>query len=473
MSKYTRLGKNTALVFIGNAGAKLIGLLMLPFYTRWLSVEDYGTTDIINVYVSLLLGLTTACIAEAVFIFPKDQSYEKQKSYFSSGLCFAFCTLLITAFLFKIVTFIFVYRNIQNSFTSNVSLVYGLLATTFLQQYIQQFVRSIDKMKVYSTTGIVLTTCTALLSFLIIPRYGVFGYVFALIFANLTAAVYSFLTSGAFKYMSAKAVQKTISIEMLKYSVPLIPNGIMWWLVGALNRPLMENQLGMHAVGIFGVANKFPGILSMLFTMFAVSWQISVLEEFGKEGYTLFFNKMFRAMITGSMLLFFIIAISSKLIVSIFTTSSFYEAWRYVPVLTLGVLFSSISGFAGNNFSATREGKYFFYSSVWGAGAALLGNFILIPRFGIMGAAASVPISFAVMAVSRVLYGWKYVKIQNIKRYLLMLLMGVGTIFILLYMQTAWLRYSSLGFVCILFIVINYDAKNDAVKLFRMVKAKL
>ncbi|MDR0364995.1 MAG: polysaccharide biosynthesis protein, partial [Bacteroidales bacterium] len=84
MGKYRRLGKNTLLVFIGNMGAKIIGLLMLPFYTRWLSVEDYGTTDIINVYVSLLLGLATACVAEAVFIFPKGQPVERQKAYFSS-----------------------------------------------------------------------------------------------------------------------------------------------------------------------------------------------------------------------------------------------------------------------------------------------------------------------------------------------------------------------------------------------------
>lgn len=47
MNKYKRLGKNTLLVFIGNAGSKLIGLVMLPFYTSWLSVEDYGVTDII------------------------------------------------------------------------------------------------------------------------------------------------------------------------------------------------------------------------------------------------------------------------------------------------------------------------------------------------------------------------------------------------------------------------------------------
>jgi O-antigen/teichoic acid export membrane protein len=65
MGKYRRLGKNTLLVFVGNMGARVIGLLMLPFYTRWLSVEDYGTTDIINAYVSLLLGLVSACIADS------------------------------------------------------------------------------------------------------------------------------------------------------------------------------------------------------------------------------------------------------------------------------------------------------------------------------------------------------------------------------------------------------------------------
>jgi O-antigen/teichoic acid export membrane protein len=59
MNKYRRLGKNTLFVFIGNASSKLIGLLMLPFYTRWLSVEDYGTTDIIGDSEYDAVGATT------------------------------------------------------------------------------------------------------------------------------------------------------------------------------------------------------------------------------------------------------------------------------------------------------------------------------------------------------------------------------------------------------------------------------
>jgi O-antigen/teichoic acid export membrane protein len=470
MNKYSRLGKNTLLVFAGNAGAKLIGLLMLPFYTRWLSVEDYGTTDIISVYAILLLGVVTACIADAVFIFPKGQSIEKQAGYFSSGLFFAFISLLITAFAFGIINIILIYKELSNSFTDNLWLIYGVLVTSFFQQYIQQFVRSIDKMAVYSITGIVSTCCIALFSFFLIPEWGVLGFVLALIFANLSATIYSFLFSGAFKYFAITAIKKTMFTEMLKYSIPLIPNAIMWWLVSTLNRPLMEGYLGMYAIGIFAVANKFPGILSMSLSVFTVSWQISVLEEFGKEGYTLFFNKIFRWLVVGLMLCFFMLAITSKFFVSIFTTENFYEAWQYIPILLIGVVFSSIAGFAGSNFSATRESKYLFYSSVWGAISAILFNFILIPLFGIMGAAVSIPLSLAIMAIARIKYGWKYVKIQNIKSYLLMLLTGILTIVVLLYIQEIWIKNLLIGILFLSFLGVNYELKKDVFNIYQKIK---
>ena len=74
----------------------------------------------------------------------------------------------------------------------------------------------------------------------------------------------------------------------------------MWWLVSALNRPIMEANLGMHAIGLFAVANKFPAILTMIFAVFSTSWQISVIEEYEKDGYSHFFNNVFRIVILGS-----------------------------------------------------------------------------------------------------------------------------------------------------------------------------
>jgi O-antigen/teichoic acid export membrane protein len=470
MGKYRRLGKNILLVFIGNAGSKLIGLLMLPFYTRWLSVEDYGTTDIINVYVSLLFGLVTGCIMDSIFIFPKDQSIEKQKSYFSSGLIFAFSSLLLTAILFWIVNRILVYLELSNSFTRNVWFIYSLLVTNFFQQYMQQFARSIDKMKVYSTTGIIITGITAVCSAFAIPIWGVLGYVLSLIFANLMGAAYSFLCSSAYRYFSIKAVKKNTCMVMLKYSVPLIPSSMMWWFVGAFNRPLMEGRLGMHAVGIFAVANKFPSIISFLFSTFTLSWQISVVEEFSKEGYPRFFNTIFRIGITGLFLIFFAITIFNRLIIGIFATVDFYEAALYIPVLALGAVFSSISGIIGSNFLAVRESKYLFYSSMWGAAFSIMGNILFIPMLGIMGAAITVPLSFAAIMVSRIIYGWKYVQIQEIPLYLFMLFIALIAIIVMIYIQNSWLKYCLFMILFCLFIFINYGLKKKMPELFQILR---
>jgi O-antigen/teichoic acid export membrane protein len=378
----------------------------------------------------------------------------------------------MTAFLFKAVRDIFVYKEISNRFAENVWFIYGLLASSFFQQYIQQFVRSIDKMKVYSTTGIVVTIGTAVFSFFIIPRRGVSGYVFALILANVLAAVYSAVLSGAFKYFTIKAVRRNACAEMLKYSVPLIPNSIMWWLVSAINRPLMERHLGLHAIGIFAVSNKFPGILSMVFSVFSISWQISTLEEFGKAGYEDYHNKIFRFLVSGLIFVFFVIVVSSKFIIEILTTDNFYESWRYIPLLTLGAILSSVSIFTGSTFSASRESKYFFYSGIWGAVSSIVCNAILIPRLGIMGAAISVVVSFSIIACSRIAYSWKYVKIMNGKVYMLMFLISVLAAVFIVYIHNDWLKYILIICLFILFICVNLELKDDFIRLYKKIKSR-
>lgn len=65
---------------------------------------------------------------------------------------------------------------------------------------------------------------------------------------------------------------------MLAYSVPLIPNGIMWWVVNASDRYIIGYFLGYEATGIYSVAAKFPTLLTMLYGIFFQAWQLSAME---------------------------------------------------------------------------------------------------------------------------------------------------------------------------------------------------
>lgn len=420
MSERTkRLKKNTFLVFIGNTGSRLISFIMLPLYTRWLSVEEYGLTDILTVYVTFLFSFITCCISESIFIFPKNQEYEKQKSFYSSAFGFLIVMLSITAILFLAIKTFSAEYDIKNSFIDNIWLIYFMLITEIVMKVSQQFTRSIDKMLVYSMTGVISALSTAIYAFVLIPRYGAVGYVWSIILAHLTAGMYSFIFSKSYLFIGFKSIKKESLLQLLKYSIPLIPNSVMWWIVHAINRPLMEANLGLHDIGIYAVANKFPSVITMIFSVFTTSWQISVLEEFGKEGYASFYNKVLRVVYILLICLLLILTLSSKLIINIFVDEKYYEAWKFIPLLSMGAVLSSISGITGSHFSATKESKYYFYSSIWGAFVAVLLNILLIPNWGLYGVCFAVILSFLVMAVSRIVYSWRYVHIDNICFYLI------------------------------------------------------
>lgn len=431
--KYKTLGNNTVLVFIGSASAKVVGLLMLPYYTRWLSMADYGVSDLINVYSTFLLAFVSCCIEAAIFIFPKNKSTKEQAYYYSSSIVFITITSLITAIVFFLITIISPQIGITNAFTQNIWLIFLLLISHVYQGVTQQFTRSINKILVFSLTGVVITTCTAIFAVMLIPKYHLQGYIWSLILANFCGTLFSLIASKSYLYISHKNISVAKCKEMLKYSIPLIPNSAMWWLVNSINRPILERYCSYEEIGLFAVAQKFPGILTMLFAVFLASWQISVIDEYKKEGFHDFSNKVLKVVTIGSIFILLMITLCSELLIKIFATEQYVKGAYLIPILTMGVIFSNLGGLIATVFSAVRISKYYFYSSIWAAVVAALSNAILIPFIGITGAALSTMLSMLVMAIVRLFYSKKFVKWEWSSLYLSLFLFSV-----LVYIMVMW-----------------------------------
>jgi O-antigen/teichoic acid export membrane protein len=467
MSKYKQLGKNTVLVFVGNIGSKMIAFLMLPFYTKWLTVEEYGASDNALVYVSLLIAIVTLSISESIFIFPKDKDLTSQKQYFSSGLLYSLFLLIVTGFLLFGIKEFLLEVNILKSITNNISYIYLLVVALFLQTFSQQFSRSINNIKAYAISGVVLTFLTAILSLFLIPQYGLVGFFIAQILSFFISALYTFIHSKSYQYFSFEVLNFEKYRQMITYSIPLIPNAIMWWLVASLNRPLMEEYLGMHAIGLFAVANKFPSLINVLFSVFMVSWQISVIEEYQKESYEKFYNQILK--LVFSLLVFCVIMLSvlGKTLIGFVADIKFFEAWQYIPILSLSSLFAVVSGFVGTNFSATRESKYYFYSSVWGALIAIIFNIILIPIWGLYGVVTAIVLSHLIMAITRIKYSWKIVKISNVYFYLLMSIISLIVVLVSTFINNDTIVISTTVVCLVLFTLMM---RKDLIHGFQLIK---
>lgn len=409
MSRVKELGKNSFYIMIGTFGSKVIAFLMLPFYTRWLSVEDYGLTDILNVYSSLLVCLLTLSLHDAIFVYPVGKCHAKQALYFSTGLWTILYIFLTSIVITACCMLLF---EIHNTFWDNITFLLPMYFFTAVQTYLQQFCRSINKMRTFSYSGIIVTLFIAVFSFLFIPSFGVTGFVIATILSYAISSLFIIYAEKLYHYFIPKGWNRLIFNEMARYAIPLIPNTFMWWVLAAINRPILDSNLGLVGIGLFAVANKFPTLASQVSGIFTGAWQVSVLQEYGRGNFTSFYNKMGNLYVSLLFLLSIIICILSKWLVEITTDVKFHEAWKYVPIMAIAVAFQGSSSHFGTVFSATKKSKYFLISSIVGALVSFVANLLLIPLIGLYGAAFSFTLSQLSIAIIRMYYSNKLIKIS-------------------------------------------------------------
>ena len=291
-----------------------------------------------------------------------------------------------------------------------------------------------------------------------------------MIFASFITSIYTMLAGKEYEYFSLKWLSKEKLCEMLKYSIPMIPNSVMWWVLSTLNRPLLEHYSGIDSVGILAVANKFPMLLTMVYGVFTYSWQISVLEEFKSEGYKMFYNRIFRILLV--VLSFFLLGITllSRPLIEMMTTSGYYEAWLYVPLLSLSVVFSNLAGFVGTNFLATKESKYYFSTSVWGGIACILMNFLFIPLLGIWGAVISILVSNVLILLLRLRITWKYVPVFRWHIHILVLLV-IGVYMVLsFFVENMFVDVFCFLLSLSIIMLLNRDFLREAFAVYRKMK---
>lgn len=468
MGKYETLAKNTGFVFLGTIGSKMINFIMLPLYTKWLSPSEFGAVDTMNTYALFIVGFVCFSLPDSIFIFPRNVGFVKKSDYFSSGLFFSMFTLAGSAFFFYLATQFMLSNGYSNVFSLYSWLIYGLMTTTYLQIYFQSFTRSLDKMFHYSMAGIILTFSVAVFSLLLIPTYGLYGYAYALMAANIVAACYSFISTKSYLYLTIHNSSVSSVKEMLLFSIPLLPNGIMWYLVDGVNRPVMEKYLGLSAIGIYAIAQKFSGLLNSLLSILTLAWGNSVLDEYGKEGFDKFYNNYLKILASFLIIFAILICLFSKVLVSTFTTVEYSDASKYIPILMMGVILSGLSGTVGSVFSAVKKSKYFFYSSLFGGVASLLLLLILTPLYGLFGTVCSVAASFFCMFLARVFYAKKYVSISNLS-YLFVLAFLYLIIIILEYNSVSNVRYV-LYVISLLFIV--YYSRKELLQIVRLVNSR-
>lgn len=427
MNKYKTLLSNTLLISIGTFGSKILVFFMVRFYTGYLSPADYGTADLITQTANLLFPIISLGITEGVFRFAIDKDINRN-SVFSSGLY----VITFGGLLFFLITPIL---TLVDGFDGFIWLIIVYTMSSCYHALCSQYVRAIGKTALFAIQGIINTAFVIALNilFLAVLRIGVVGYVLSVVLADFLCTVFLFIKEKLWRVITLKPDKDSFK-KMMRYSIPLIPATVSWWITSVSNRYMVNGFMGSEANGILAVSYKIPTILTLVATIFMQAWQFSaVVESQGdKAEHAKFFSKVWAAFqaimfLAGSV----VIAFASPAI-KILATEEFYSAWKYVPVLSISMVFTAFSSFTGSVYIVTKQSGISFLTAITAAVSNVILNLILIPSpLGIQGAAIATMLSYFIVFVIRAVNVRRYIpfKIYGLAITVNTLIVTVQTVF--------------------------------------------
>ena len=328
-NKYKKLLSNTITFGIGTFSSKLLTFLLVPLYTRILTTAEFNASDLVQQTGNLLMPLVSVGMASALIRFGLDKSYDKT-SVFSTALLTTGGGFLLFLLLSPLILFV-------PDISDYLILLVLFVIMSALRSLCSQFVRAIGYVKLFSYDGVQSTLLTIVFNvlFLVVFKMGVTGYILATVVSDFISAIFLFVMGDLHRYVRFSKMDRSVIRTMVRFSVPLIPTALFWWIINVSDRYAVTWMISKADAGIYAAAYKVPTIVSLVSTVFTEAWQMSAVMEKDSANRDQFFTKVFSALssllfITASMLI-----VCSKLITKILVGSAFYDSWKYIPILVV------------------------------------------------------------------------------------------------------------------------------------------
>ncbi|MFA5546141.1 MAG: polysaccharide biosynthesis C-terminal domain-containing protein [Sphaerochaetaceae bacterium] len=226
-----------------------------------------------------------------------------------------------------------------------------------------------------------------------------------LLWANIisNAAVIGYLNIGIHfeKRIRISRFNSAKLRELLKFSIPLIPNSICWWFVSLCDKYVIAIFLGTSANGIYAVSNKFPQLITFATSVFQLAWQESAIMEANSEErdrfYSGIFNQYLRLLCSAFIAGIFAIRIVMPYIVD----AKFADSLLYVPPLLFSTVFSAFSQFYGTSYLVSKKTSGVFTTTLISAVVNLAVCLSLIKIVGLWAAPLSTCCAYLVQWIVR------------------------------------------------------------------------
>lgn len=397
------LFKSTAWYTLGNLISRFLGFLLLPFYSNLISVTDFANYSLIMSSYALLAVLFQGGLSAGFTKFYLEVKEEKSRKE-------VFSTIFLVTLILSLVLSI---AAIFNSAKLSLLILHSadmkwLIELAVLMLFVDTlFITLMQLLKTKEQPGNVtyFTSLSAFfnlslnLFFVVLLKRGIEGIFLAQLFSGLVVVIIMtpVLRSNLIFSINIK-VLKSIYI----FSFPLLIAGIFSTLVDVVDRFILDHFLDKQAVGLYSFSYRIAMIMNVFVISFRTAWTPYSIRIYNNEkDYSSLFGRNFTKLLALSIMIYLAVSLliddSFHFRIGSFAllNPGYQSGIIIIPFILLGYAFSGMVSFYSVYPYISGKSYHFLIADILAFLVNIVFNLILIPVWGITGAAVATTLSFA------------------------------------------------------------------------------
>ncbi len=394
--------KDSVIYSLGNLANKIVGFILIPLYTAYIPLAEYGILGLIEplsqfLFTFLGLGINSAFM---LWYSTEKDNLEKTRIFFNSHIIIFFSTGIVLTILILFSTALS--NLLFNSPDYSLMLKISLMNVFFLVINPLMFSTLRIERKAIRYAGITILqfVINLLLNIFFIVELE-YGLISIFISQLISSAVVFVIFIPSYIRRLKFAVNFVLIRQLLKFGLPLIWVGISNVIITMLNRYILVNFADLESVGLFSFAFKISNTIKVLIIeSMTLSLTPILYKKLTEPNGNHFVRKNYLYSAFIVMLTYILFSsFARELIYFTARNQEYHDAYRLIPLLGLVYLFNTTNYFYNILLGFTKNTKIIAKITVITAVLSIILNVVLIPLFNSYGAAIGLMLSSVIVMV--------------------------------------------------------------------------
>lgn len=455
----------------GNIISRLVGFILLPLYTQFLSPTDYGIMTLLSFYIIFFGPLSKLGLTEAVFKFI---GFSESKNYHNNIYSSAFNAVLLISSLITILSLTAVNFIEYLLFNSDeyTSLIYITILSSFfssISQMVYTYLKIKRKVKLIFNFNLFTLFFGVIINLYLIVhlKLGLYGAIMGIFLTSFVTSVFSLIVSRVPLNFN---LDFNILKEMFQFGLPYVPKHLQNTIMALFCQFILFKYISAQDLGLYAIAWKFCLPLQLLLGMFHNSWKAYKFDlNIRSGGDKSILSSFTFIMIIMYLFSYLVIALFGGDLLVIVSESRFHIAAKYVPILALIPLFNAFELTFSSFVAFGKKQTYQPVIAFSGLVATIVLSFILVPLYGIYGAGISTACGWLLLTILGYFYGQSIFKINFGLNKLLPVIFLLLTVGILFY-NYEFIYKLLILISCIILVFVFLGGKNFIEKNIQILK---